>query len=187
VRANSIPAQYDSIGMMYNNHFTTISLNLSRKGIKYPTNDEIIYATKEYFKSLDTDFDTTVLDNVAITTMEDGMDSFNSDQQKIIYRINNLLETASSASAFVQQIPTMVSLVYTLPPEDRGQVFIYLAIAKYAALDTSELDTSELVLQSFFGKCCAVWGAINLITGGVANGHPAGAALSIACVIYAFF
>jgi hypothetical protein len=186
LRANDIPAEYDSIGMIYNNHFAAISLALIRKGFRYPANDEIVYAAKEYFKTIDPDFDTTVIVNVDITAIGDGMDSLNSDQQKIVSKINNLLENASSAGAFVQQIPTMVSLIYTLPSEDRGQAFIYLAIAKYAALDRA-IITSATVELSFFGKCCAVWGAINFLTGGVANGHPAGAALSIACIIYAFF
>ncbi|MDR1198045.1 MAG: hypothetical protein LBK94_03395 [Prevotellaceae bacterium] len=188
VGINDIPAEYDSVGMIYNNHYTAISLALIRKGFDDPTNDEIIYVTKEYFKSLYHDFDTTVLDNVNITDISDGMDSFNSDQQKIVSKINNLLETASSASAFVQQIPTMVTYIYTLPSEDREQVFIYLAIAKHAALDRS-IITSELALQGFWGKVftrfCAMWGIIHYATGGLSDTHPLGAGITAGCAVYA--
>ena len=183
-----IPAEYDSIGMIYSEYFTSISVALIRKGLEEPTDDEIIYETKEFFRGIDPDFDTTVFDAFDITAMIDGMDSLNLNQQKVVSKINNLLETANSTSEFMQQIPSMVALICTLPELEREPLFIYLATVKYGVLNvgliTSECTLYCLSAKKFWTRVCRIWAAVNLATAGAASANPLGASITAMCVAY---
>ncbi|MDR1198451.1 MAG: hypothetical protein LBK94_05485 [Prevotellaceae bacterium] len=132
-RANDIPAEYDSIDAEFGNYLTTVSLALIDKGIENPTTDDIKHEAKKYYREKYADFDTTMIDNFDESAISTDNSFLSDDQQKTLDKLNELI-ISTDKDLFEQQIPTMVSLINTLPASDRASLFIYLATIKHGAI-----------------------------------------------------
>jgi hypothetical protein len=196
-----IPAEYDSIGRAFGEYLTTISINLIDRGIENPTMEDIKDVAKEYYLDMDPNFDTLAIDTLDIESIPIDNGFLSLEQQRVVCKINNFLETASSANSFIQQIPTMVTLINALSENERPSVFIYLATIKHGIFADNNIkneivtlvargkivNTEIMVTQGFWrwlgNAACGLW-ALGRYAAIVSPGAAAVPFIDGACIAY---
>jgi hypothetical protein len=109
-----------------------------------------------------------MIDNFNTSAISIDNSFLSDDQQKTLDKLNDLIISINK-NVFEQQIPAMVSLINTLPANEREPLFIHLATIKHGVIADKNIrnaianrDNSDMVMQSLNwghigGAACAIW------------------------------